>query len=86
MIKHINELRKLGPRKDLKFRVLSHEEAAQVRAAQRPRPVTPRTSSAEYTRILLDAKEGKVAPGEADRRIVQKGGLVRVQPLPKPPR
>lgn len=86
MIKHISELRKIKPHAGLKFELLSHEEAAKVRAAHRPTPIHSRTSPAEYTRILLEAKNGEVAPGEADRRIVQKGGLVRVRPLPKPPR
>ena len=48
-----------------------------------PRPVP--ASPAEYTRILLNAKNGDISPGEADRQIVQRGGKVRVNPLPSPP-
>lgn len=87
MIQHINELRRAPPRKGLRFRLLSHEEAAHVHADHEARKVTSidRPGHHEYTRILLAAKEGGLAPGEADRRISRMGGQVRIKPLPKPP-
>jgi hypothetical protein len=85
VIKHINEL-KGKPRREGTWRVLPPEEAERVRAAHRPTPISPRTSPAEYTRILLDAKEGRLSEGEANRRITKQGGPVKVRPLPKPPR
>jgi hypothetical protein len=39
----------------------------------------------QYTRTLLDAKEGKISPGEADRRIAKAGGKVKIKPLPQIP-
>ncbi len=39
----------------------------------------------QYTRTLLEAKEGKISPGEADRRISKAGGKVKVKPSPRPP-
>jgi len=46
----------------------------------RPLPPTPEA----YTRTLLEAKEGKISPGEADRRIARMGGRVKVRPIPQP--
>ncbi len=43
-------------------------------------PSTPEA----YHRTLLDAKEGRISPGEADRRIAAAGGKVRVRPIPQP--
>jgi hypothetical protein len=48
------------------------------------RPPMPATAE-EYTRILLKAKEGEIAPDEATRRIVKLGGSGKVRPLRRPP-
>lgn len=48
-----------------------------------PRPTPP--SPEAYTRILLDAKEGKITPGYADTLIKRRGGSTRTTPLPTPP-
>lgn len=53
----------------------------QPKATVRPLPPTPEA----YTRTILEAKEGKISPGEADRRIVKMGGKVRVKPIPQAP-
>lgn len=45
----------------------------------------PPVPSSVYTDILMRAKEGDIAPGEADRQITKLGGRVRVNPLPKVP-
>lgn len=37
-----------------------------------------------HLRTLLDAKEGLISPGEADRRITRNGGRVKVKPIPQP--
>ncbi len=55
-------------------------EAAKRIAARRSMPPTPQA----YHRTLLDAKEGRISPGEADRRIAAAGGKVRVRPIPQP--
>lgn len=86
MIRHISAL-KHDTRKGLKFRLLSHQEAAPIIRQHNAQKVTAidRPSPHEYTRILLAAKEGDIAPGEADRRIARMGGRVGVSKLPKPP-
>ena len=84
MIKHIDTLRG-QPRREGSWRVLPDAEAAQLRARDAAQQNIVRTSPEAYTRILLDAKEGNLSPGEADRRISKSGGKVRVMPLRRPP-
>lgn len=75
----------MRPRKGLQFRLLSHTEAAVVRDREAARRNMSRMPPSEYTRILLDAKEGIIKPGDADRKISRNGGRVSVTPLPRPP-
>lgn len=44
-------------------------------------PTTPEG----YTRTLLEAKEGRLSPGEADRRISKGGGSTKVKRIQPPP-
>lgn len=75
-------------------RAIVERDAGAPRLSKPPTPppdvvtpiAPPAASPQEYTRILLDAKEGKIAPGEADRRIARAGGPVKVKPLIKPSR
>jgi hypothetical protein len=88
MIKHFNEL--FDPKhKSLKgytWRILSPEEAAKARAEDARERNAHKLPPEAYTRFLLQAKEGDISGGEADRRIAKFGGHVSVRPLRKPPR
>jgi len=88
MIKHISDL-KDKPRRAGTWRVLSHEEAARVRAQDTAERNAHRLPPEAYTKFLLQAKHGEIAPGEADRRVAKYGGSTKVQPIrpfPRPPR
>lgn len=85
MIKHIDSLKRMKPRKGLKFRFLYGDEAARAHAEDKRSRQLYRLPPEEYTRILLAAKEGAIKPGEADRRIARGGGHSAVRPLPRPP-
>ena len=45
----------------------------------------PPTPEAYHRSVIEAAKRGDITPGEADRRIAQTGGRVKVKPLPTPP-
>lgn len=85
MIRPYEQIHQLATRKGLKYRLLSHEESARVRARDAASRNAHKLPPSEYTRVLLRAKDGELHPGEADRRIIKMGGRVRVQPLPRPP-
>jgi len=61
---------------------LTPEEFARLKSAPEPHKLP----AAEYTRMILAAKDGEISPGEAERRIRKYGGNLRIFPLPKPPK
>lgn len=67
------------PKPGHQYRMMTHEETARIRS----RIPAHKLPASEYTRIMLAAKDGSLAPGEADRRIVRKGGRVSINPLPR---
>lgn len=81
MIKHISLLKNRVGRKDLEFSIATPEEAAVLRAQDARERNTARMHPAEYTRLILRAKDGDMAPGEADRRILRFGGTTKLRRL-----
>lgn len=84
MIKHISLLKARKPRKDLEFSIATPEEAAVLRAADARERNTARMHPAEYTRLILRAKDGDLAPDEANRRILRFGGSTKLRKFPGP--
>jgi hypothetical protein len=82
-IRHISELKGHG-QKGLKFRVIPPDEMKRIEAQNKPQSVQ-HLSKEEYTRIMLKAKEGDIAPDEAHRRIVKLGGNIKLRRLPQFP-
>lgn len=86
MLSHEEFMRKHAePKPGWRYRVLPEHEARAVRE-QSPQHNAHRLPPAEYTRILLRAKDGDIAPGKADTLIHKLGGPIRVRPIPRPPR